>query len=97
MTTGLFPQEVIIDLGSAINIKEVRFNSTGVKKVQVEGCKSTNASEFKNIGETKELGSKGVMQRETVRLTDPAPYHLIKFIVKEGHEDFASLHFIEFA
>jgi len=56
MSTGMFPQELLIDLGGAKPVNEVKFMTTGVKKVVIEGCKSTNASEFKKVGESKELG-----------------------------------------
>eukprot|EP00347_Sterkiella_histriomuscorum_P020776 403336504 len=97
VTTGLYPHELLIDLGGTKPINDVKFTSTGIKKVIIEGCKTTNASEFKKVGESKELTNKSGVQNDSVRLTDPAPYCLIKFVIQEGYDDFSSVHNIEFA
>jgi len=69
MTTGLYPHEILVDLGGARPVQEVKFMSTNsmnsffidaiaiVKKVVIEGCKTSNASEFKKVGETKGKGA----------------------------------------
>ncbi len=53
ITTGLYPQELLIDLGGTKPINEVKFSVTGARKIVIEGCKTTNASEFKKVGESK--------------------------------------------
>ena len=68
-----------------------------VKRVIVEGCKTSNAGEFKKVGETKELGGRdGNLQNESLVLSDAAPFTMLKFIIQEGHDDFASVHNISF-
>ena len=97
MTTGLYPQEILIDLGGTKPINEVRFSVTGARKILIEGCKTTNASEFKKVGESKDLANKqGAVQTDSVKLSEPAPYSLLKFIIQDGWEDFSSVHNIEF-
>ena len=59
ITTGLFPQEITIDMGGARPVNEVNFQGSNIKKVVIEGCKTTNTNEFKKIGESKEFGGKG--------------------------------------
>ena len=87
----------------------MRFTVTGARKIVIEGCKTTNASEFKKVGESKgnfyniiyiqiDLSNKpGQIQGDNVRLTEPAPYCLLKFVIQDGWEDFSSVHTIEFA
>ena len=53
ITTGLYPQEILIDLNGTKPINEVNFNVSGARKIVIEGCKTTNASEFKKVGESK--------------------------------------------
>ncbi len=53
ITTGLYPQELLIDLGGTKPINDVKFSVTGARKIIIEGCKTTNASEFKKVGESK--------------------------------------------
>ena len=92
ITTGLYPQEILIDLNGTKPINEVKFNVSGARKIVIEGCKTTNASEFKKVGESKgkwitfqlflDLANKqGSIQNDSVKLTEPAPYCLIKFII----------------
>ena len=76
-------------------MNEVRFMTSGAKKIVIEGCKSTNASEFKKVGESKELGKGSGMQNDSIRLSDAAPYTMIKFVIADGHDDFTSVHAIE--
>jgi hypothetical protein len=40
-------------LGGAKQVNEVKFAVTGARKIYIEGCKTTNASEFKKVGESK--------------------------------------------
>ena len=101
ITTGLYPQEVLIDLGGTKPVNEVRFTVSGARKVFIEGCKTTNASEFKRVGESKgkrfnnklsvinqtinfqiDLPNKsGGITTDSVRLSEPAPYSLLKFVI----------------
>ena len=53
ITTGLYPHELLIDLNGTKPINEVKFNVSGARKIIIEGCKTTNASEFKKVGESK--------------------------------------------
>ncbi len=94
-------------MAGAKPVNEVRFSVTGARKIIIEGCKTTNASEFKKVGESKgksiifsyiDLANKqGVIQADSVKLSEPAPYSLLKFIIQEGWDDFSSVHNIEFA
>ena len=106
ITTGLYPQEILIDLGGTKSINEVKFTVSGARKVMIEGCKTTNASEFKRVGESKgkcnfisnfwfrnfiskcniilyvDLPNKsGGITTDSVRLSEPAPYSLLKFVI----------------
>jgi uncharacterized protein YlxW (UPF0749 family) len=75
----------------------VKFVTTGAKKIAIDGCKTTNASDFKRIGESKELGGKnGGIQTDTVKV-ESAPYSLLKFVILEGHDEFTSVHTIDLA
>ena len=77
-------------------INEVRFVSSGVKRVSIEGCQTANGNGFKAIGESRELPSnRGQKQSESVRIEQPSSYIMIKFVISEGHEDFASVHNIQ--
>ena len=42
ITTGLYPQEILIQLESPKLISEVKFVTAGARKIVIEGCKMTN-------------------------------------------------------
>ena len=96
LTTGMFPQELTIQFQQAQVVNEVRFVSTGVKKVAIEGCQTANGNGFKVIGESREIpANRGQRQSESVAIDQPSSYIMIKFVITEGWEDFASVHNIQ--
>ena len=42
MTTGLYPQELLIQIPRK-RLTQVKFNTTGARKIVIEGCKESNA------------------------------------------------------
>ena len=97
ITTGMYPQELTITFQQARVIKEVKFLTSGVKKVVIQGCQTVNGNNFTVIGESKELqGSRGQIQpQESVQIAKPSSFIMIKFIITDGWDDFASVHNIE--
>ena len=74
-------------------MNEVNFKSTGIKKVSIEGCQTANGNGFKLIGESKEIpANRGQKQEASVSIDQPSSYIMIKFVINEGWEDFASVH-----
>ena len=92
----MFPQELTVQFQQARVINEVQFQSTGIKRVTVEGCQTANGNGFKTIGESREIPSnRGNKQNETVRIQQPSSYIMLKFIITDGWEDFASVHSLQ--
>jgi len=53
VTTGLYPQELTFRFPQAKQVNEVKFTSTGARKVRVEACQLATGNEFKLVGESK--------------------------------------------
>ena len=102
----MYPQELTITFANAKVVNEVKFQTTGARKVVIEGCQTSTVNAFKSIAESKgkyklsimssELASRGGMQNESLKIAQPAPFVIVKFIITEGHEDFTSVHNITF-
>ena len=77
----------------------MKFLSTGIKRVVISGCPTLNGNSFKDIAETKDLGGKdgNSIQKESIRIAQPTACLMIKFIIMDGWDDFASVHSIEFS
>ena len=96
LTTGMFPQELTIQFQQAQVVNEVRFVSTGIKKVAIEGCQTANGNGFKVIGESREIPhNRGQRQSEAVSIEQPSSYIMIKFVIQDGWEDFSSVHQVQ--
>ena len=55
ITTGMFPQELTITFDEPRVINEVKFISTGIRKVFIRGCTSMSGNGFNKIGESAEI------------------------------------------
>ena len=53
MTTGLYPHEITVSFQQARVINEVKFQTSGAKKVTIEGCQTATGNAFKTIAESK--------------------------------------------
>ena len=42
-----------------------------------------------------ELSGRGV-QNDSVKISNPQPVAMIKFVIQDGHDDFTSVHSVEF-
>ena len=99
ITTGLYPHEMTFTFNQAKTINEVKFMSTGIRRVVISGCPTLNGNSFKDIGETKDLGGKDghSLQKESIRIAQPASFLMVKFTIVDGWDDFASVHSVEFS
>ena len=53
ISTGLYPQEITFTLPNAKVVNEVKFVTTGARKIVIEGCPTATGNAFKVIGESK--------------------------------------------
>eukprot|EP00824_Muranothrix_gubernata_P017282 TRINITY_DN35509_c0_g1_i1.p4 TRINITY_DN35509_c0_g1~~TRINITY_DN35509_c0_g1_i1.p4 ORF type:complete len:126 (+),score=22.61 TRINITY_DN35509_c0_g1_i1:3-380(+) len=96
ITTGMFPQELLIDLKVPKAISRVTLQTTAVRKIKIEGCEKNSPTDFTVLKEAQEFGGKGGMQKETISVNEMgSQFHFVKIIILEGYEDFATVHNIE--
>ena len=95
MTTGLYPQEILIQLDQPKVLSEVKFQTTGAKKIAIEICKQANAQNFSKVGESKEMPNRNGLQSDSVKINESTPVNLFKFIIQDGWDDFVSVHSVE--
>ena len=92
VTTGLFPQEITIDLGATKSLQSLKLTTSGAKKVEVLGCENTTMAEFKSLGEVSPDENGGAPNANTVSLVGGSSTRLVKLVIKEGWGDFAAVH-----
>lgn len=96
-STGLFPQELFIQLQSEKQLASVSISAYGIKKLSIESCENDSAVNFVKQGETSDLPHKeGKLHDFSVNLKGGKPTKILRVIIQEGHEDFCSIHHIGF-
>lgn len=95
-TTGLYPQEVLIQLAPAKSIRSIRFTATNLRQVVIEGSEGPHLGNFVKIGEGEVGNNRGGLQRESVEITSSKVFTFIKFIINSGWDDFVSIHQLKF-
>ena len=55
ITTGLYPQELAIELKKPQPIGSINFSCTGARKIEIQGCKDSKGDDFVKLGESKEI------------------------------------------
>lgn len=92
-TTGLYPQEIILNLDTATNISSVNISSYGIKKISIESCENDSAMNFIKQAEIFDVPSKDG-KNQSFFLTfsgNKKMSKLIRIIIEEGYDDFCSL------
>ncbi len=96
-STGLFPQEIFIQLQQEKTLSSITITSYGVKKLLVESCENDSAVNFSKQGEIADVPNKeGKLQEFSVECKAGKPVKILKICVLEGHEDFCSIHYVAF-
>mmetsp|Transcript_67461 Transcript_67461/g.170168 ORF Transcript_67461/g.170168 Transcript_67461/m.170168 type:complete len:213 (-) Transcript_67461:54-692(-) len=96
ISTGLYPQEIILELGSPGRISSVRLASTCIRRLRIECCQEETPMNFKLIAE-------GELQDAPQRLqtweqqceVQERPTVFIKLSILSGWDDFCSIHTLQ--
>lgn len=91
-TTGLFPQEMILQLDNARVIKSISISSYALKKIVIETSESESATNFVKQAEMVDIPyQEGKLQDFFLNFSSPTKAKLLKIKVEEGFEDFVSI------
>ncbi|GBG25330.1 Intraflagellar transport protein 25 [Hondaea fermentalgiana] len=97
MTTGLFPQEVVISLDGATSLDRISLRTTNVQKVAfLASTESSTPTEWETIAEASLADADGRIQMETISV-ERAPHETrhIKLQILKGWDDFCAVHSLE--
>uniref|UniRef100_A0A3P9IN09 Intraflagellar transport protein 25 homolog n=1 Tax=Oryzias latipes TaxID=8090 RepID=A0A3P9IN09_ORYLA len=91
MSTGMFPQELIIRFPEATTISALTVDSYNVKKLKIEKNISQSASQFESVTEKEFESTEGHLQTNAISLNPGSATHL-RFIITSGYDHFVSVH-----
>ncbi|ORX71684.1 hypothetical protein BCR32DRAFT_297303 [Anaeromyces robustus] len=89
ISTGLFPQEIIIALSASVLLKTVTLTTMKVSHVILESS-NTNIKEFHTIN-SQEIQD-GTIQTTSFTIPPNTKAKYLKFIFKKGYSDFITVH-----
>merc|ERR1719247_3918239 len=93
ISTGLYPQELLLELGQQARISSIKLSTTNVKSVRVEGCSEADPVNFKPLAEGDMEEKSGRMQLKELRCRDQDDAtKYVKVMILAGHHDFCSVH-----
>lgn len=89
MTTGMFPQEVVLQLKGVVQVSKITTLSMNVKKLSVEKCDTDKPDAFDKVFEV-ELPNRGDrLQTEVHQVNIRAKF--LRFTLLSGHGEFATI------
>lgn len=97
VSTGLYPQEIFIQLENEKLINSANISSYGIKKISFETCENESAVNFVKQAEMVEVPFKeGKIQEFFLNFLAQKPVRIVKVIVADGYDDFAAISKITF-
>merc|ERR1711975_83837 len=92
-STGIYPQEFVLQLGGTVNIEVIRTVTRHVKTLVVQACDGPSPIVWKTCLEKDlEDGKRGQPQTEIHQLKSRVTANFLKFRIMSGHEDFSTVH-----
>jgi len=91
VTTGLFPQELVVSFQSRMTLTNVQITSYNVKQLSLYKSTDSDVSECEKIDERELDQVEGQLQKEEFHLSNVSANHL-KLVIQAGYDHFATIH-----
>jgi hypothetical protein len=92
-STGLFPQEILLQLDRPTSVSSVNISSYGIKKISIESCENDSAMNYIKQAEIYDVPFKdGKIQSFFMTFSGQKKVaKLVRVIIEEGYENFCSI------
>jgi len=92
-STGLYPQEILLELGCCSPIQSVHLVTNSVRQVRIEGSQEPRALNFEKLAEASLREASGHLQVEEVLCrAQSRPTCVVRVVILSGWHDFCSVH-----
>jgi heat shock protein beta-11 len=95
VTTGLYPQEVIINLGASKQVNKINITSVNINKILIESCEDDNSVSFRSEFEGVIKNNQDALQTTCVSISSGNRIKILKVVILEGYDNFAAISNIE--
>ncbi|CAJ1338708.1 unnamed protein product [Effrenium voratum] len=92
ISTGLYPQEVLLALNQRSMVSSVKISSTSIKGIRIESCAEDDPVNFKTLAEEEMEDSSGRLQIREMPCQGVEPVAYIKLVILSGWHDFCTVH-----
>ena len=90
-STGMFPQELCIQIETEKIVKGVSITSYGIKKVEIQTCENDSVVNFTKQAEQGDVPSSSGLQNISLTLGKSPRVKVLKIVILEGYEDFFTI------
>lgn len=92
LTTGLYPQELIVSLPSATRISAIHIKCCNVGQVSILHCTDDTPGQFTELIKTDFKSQAGHLQSEQINLKTAVMTRHLKLMITKAFDHFASVH-----
>lgn len=93
ISTGLYPQEILLCLGEPSKVSVVKLAATNIKSVRIEGCQGDTAMSFNVLAESVLEDAQGHLQlKELACAGGGETIEYIRVVILSGWFDFCTVH-----
>lgn len=93
-STGLYPQEIVLNLNSGKVINELTLQGYNIKKLSIETCENDSAVKFISQCEIENITQKSGFQDIQCKFLSKVSNKIIKIMIQEGHGFFCCINSI---
>ena len=93
-STGLYPQEIVLNLPSGKVINELSLQGYNIKKLSIETCENDSAVKFITQCEIDNITQKSGFQDIQCKFLSQVSNKIIKIIIQEGYGFFCCINSI---
>lgn len=92
ISTGLYPQEILLELGRRCPVSSVQLASTSVRSIRIEGSQEAMPVNFQKLAEASLRDTCGQMQLEEFQCHTHGRTGYVRVVILSGWHDFCSVH-----
>jgi hypothetical protein len=92
MSTGSFPQEIILQLGEPSLVKSVELISTGLRNIELSKCEGAQANTWEKVSTSEADDADGEIQRLTLNIPARLQATFLRIRITSGWCDYVSLY-----
>lgn len=92
MTTGAYPQELIIQLGELSHIKGVSLVCTGIRRIELAKCDGSQANSWETVAKEEAQDAEGDVQRVAFDVPSRLTATFLRIKIISGYSDYVTIH-----